>query len=140
MKNGGMLCIAFAVVMALAAGCMGTFETARVAGFRAGVTYFGTGENDEEKAWSMPGVFLEGGFPAGPSRFGLGLHIKAMASVGEDDGFLAVWGGKLQIPENFPGDAGLEELLELVSEWHPPVSLQPGYPYPGAPLQVCRQR
>lgn len=107
MKNGGMLCVAVAVALALAAGCMGTFETARVTGFRAGATYFGTGETDEEEAWSMPGVFIEGGFPAGPSRFGLGLHIKAMVSVGEDDGFLAVWGGKLQIPENSLVDAAV---------------------------------
>ncbi|GEM_PF-2838116 len=91
----------------ISTGCMGTFETARVTTFRAGATYFATTESDENQSWNMPGIFLEGGFPGGPSRFGIGLHIKAALSVGDNDGFIAVWGGKLQFPENRIADVAV---------------------------------
>jgi hypothetical protein len=101
-----------ALVLLLISGCMGTFETARVTKFRAGATYFGTAESEDDDSWSMPGIFLEGGFPAGPSRFGLGLHIKVAASVGDDDGFIGVLGAKLQFPEN-----GLADIAVGVDLW-----------------------
>jgi hypothetical protein len=84
---------------ALLCACMGTFETARVVPLRMGATYFtsisGSG------GVSMPGLFIEGGWPAGPGRFGVGLHLELMASLGDRDrGFMGLWGAKLQLPRN----------------------------------------
>ena len=110
--EGKRVLSAFLMVSILLSGCMGTYETARVARFRAGATYFGAADPEDDETWSMPGIFLEAGLPAGASRFGLGLHIKAAASIGEDDGFIAVWGAKLQLPEN-----GLVDIAVGMDAW-----------------------
>lgn len=93
--------IGAAVVIAVLSGlgCMGTMETARVVPFRLGGTYFTLLSGDDDL--NMPGLFMEGGWPAGPGRFGVGLHLKLLVSIETDDtGFLGIWGAKLQLPEN----------------------------------------
>lgn len=97
-----------AVVIAILSGlgCMGTMETARVVPFRLGGTYFTFLTEDDDL--KMPGLFMEGGWPAGPGRFGVGLHLKLLVSVETDDtGFLGIWGAKLQLPENSLMDIAL---------------------------------
>jgi len=91
-----------ASVFLLFSGCMGTFETARVVPLKVGATYFTTVESHEDNSFSMPGIIVETGWPAGPARFGIGLHLRAAAIIEEndDDWFMIVWGGKIQIPQN----------------------------------------
>ncbi|MCD4776928.1 MAG: hypothetical protein K8S15_12865 [Candidatus Aegiribacteria sp.] len=90
-------------------GCMGTFETARVVPLKVGATYFTTVESNEDNSFSMPGIIVETGLPAGPARFGIGLHLRVAAVLEENDdnGFMLVWGGKIQIPENSLVDIAL---------------------------------
>ncbi len=102
-----------AAVLLLFAGCMGTFETARVVPFKIGATYFTTIDSDDDDSgdddsFGMPGIIVETGWPAGPSRFGIGLHLRAAAVIEtDDDGFMLVWGGKLQLPQNSFADIAL---------------------------------
>jgi hypothetical protein len=85
--------------VSLLCACMGTFETARVVPLRMGAHYFRSISGDG--GVSMPGLFIEGGWPAGPGRFGMGLHLELMASLGDRDrGFIGLWGAKLQLPRN----------------------------------------
>ena len=116
MKNGLFSIIATALVSLFFSGCMGTFETARVVPFKAGVTYFTTFNEEEDdssssaddNSFGIPGIILEAGWPAGPSKFGIGLHLRAGAFLQEDDnGAVLVWGGKLQIPENSIADIAI---------------------------------
>ncbi|NOQ21104.1 MAG: hypothetical protein GQ565_00440 [Candidatus Aegiribacteria sp.] len=104
MKNSLLAIIAAASGFLLFSGCMGTFETARVVPFKLGATYFATIDASEDDSFTMPGMILETGWPAAPARFGLGLHLRATAVIGsdqnDDNGFMIVWGGKLQIPQN----------------------------------------
>lgn len=89
-------------------GCMGTFQTARVVPFRVGGYCFGLTGVDDEGPSFLPGVILDGGWPAGPGRFGIGLNLKLMGELGDGDtGFMAVWGAKLQLPENRIVDVAL---------------------------------
>ena len=103
--------ITAAAVLLLFAGCMGTFETARVVPLKIGATYFTTIDSEDDDSTStfgMPGIILEAGWPAGPSRFGVGFHLRAAAVIEtDDDGFLLVWGGKLQLPQNSFADIAL---------------------------------
>ena len=96
--------IATASVILLFSSCMGTFETARVVPVKVGATYFTTIDANEDDSFNMPGVVFEAGLPAGLSRFGIGFHIRAAVHIAsdqnDDDGFIIVWGGKLQIPQN----------------------------------------
>ncbi len=97
--------IAAATFVLLFSGCMGTFETARVVPFKVGATYFATVDASTENSFRMPGIVVETGMPAGPARFGLGLHLRASAFIVSDDsedsnGFYLVWGGKVQLPQN----------------------------------------
>ena len=96
--------IATASVVLLFSSCMGTFETARVVPLKVGATCFTTVDADEDDSFTMPGMILETGWPAGPARFGLGLHFRASAVIGseenDENGFMLVWGGKVQIPQN----------------------------------------
>lgn len=85
--------------VSLLCACMGTFETARVIPLRVGASYFRSLSGDG--GVSMPGLFLEGGWPAAPGRFGVGLHLELMQSLGDRDrGFIGLWGAKLQLPGN----------------------------------------
>jgi len=78
---------------------MGTFETARVVPLRIGGTFFRSLPSDG--GVSMTGLFIEGGLPAGPGRFGAGLHAEITASLGDRDrGIIGLWGVKLQLPGN----------------------------------------
>ncbi len=113
MKNTLFAIFATFLIAMLFSGCMGTFETARVVPFKAGVTYFTTFNAEEgdssatadDNSFSIPGIILEAGWPAGPSRFGIGLHLKTGALLKDNDsGIVLVWGGKLQIPENSLAD------------------------------------
>ncbi|MBD3277481.1 MAG: hypothetical protein GF388_04190 [Candidatus Aegiribacteria sp.] len=93
------------LLLLLISGCMGTYETARVVPIKVGVTYFTSirdnDDPDDEDEISLPGIFAEAGFPAGPSRFGVGFHLKAGGNlIDAEKGVIAVWGAKLQIPEN----------------------------------------
>ena len=83
-------------------GCLGTFQTARVVPLRIGALYYGAAGTDADNSLAMPGLFIEGGWPAGPGRFGIGLNLKLLTDVGSGDNnsFLGVWGAKLQLPEN----------------------------------------
>lgn len=91
----------------LLAGCMGTFQTARVVPFRIGGYCFGLSDGEGGSIF-IPGVILDGGWPAGPGRFGIGLNLKLMGELGnESTGFMAVWGAKFQIPENSIVDMAL---------------------------------
>lgn len=96
--------VSTAAVTLLFSSCMGTFETARVVPFKAGATCFTTVNADEDDSFTIPGMILEKGWPADQSRFGLGLHLRAGAFIINDpddnDGFMFVWGGKVQIPQN----------------------------------------
>ena len=106
-----LLIAAIAAVFLLFAGCMGTFETARVVPLKIGATYFTTVDSedtDSTSTFGMPGLIFEAGWPAGPSRFGVGFHLRAAAVIEtDDDGFLLVWGGKLQLPQNSLADIAL---------------------------------
>lgn len=104
MMNRILRIIAVSSLMLLFSGCMGTFETARVVPFKAGVTYFTTFDSDEDDSFGLPGIAVETGWPAGPARFGIGLHLRATAVIGADDGFMTVWGGKVQMPLNSLAD------------------------------------
>lgn len=91
-----------AVALLFMSGCMGTFQTARVAPLRVGGFYFTSVGSDESNHFTMPGVIIEGGWPAGLNRFGIGLNVRLIGVI-EDDGdigFFPVWGGKLQLPQN----------------------------------------
>jgi len=108
--------ITAAIVLLFFSGCMGTFETARVVPFKIGATYFTTinsddadnGDDDDDDTFGMPGIIIETGWPAGPSRFGVGLHLRAAGVIDtDDDGFILVWGGKLQLPQNSFADIAL---------------------------------
>ena len=103
--------IATTSVVLLFSSCMGTFETARVVPFKVGATYFTTVDSNEGNSFSMPGAIVEAGFPAGPGRFGIGLHLRVAALIGingtDDDGAMVVWGGKLQLPQNSFADIAL---------------------------------
>lgn len=101
--------IAAAALFLLFAGCMGTFETARVVPFKVGATYFATLDAEKDNSFNMPGIIVETGMPAGPAQFGLGLHLRAGAIIeandddfndDDDTGVMIVWGGKVQIPQN----------------------------------------
>ncbi len=108
---------AIAAVFLLFAGCMGTFETARVVPLKIGATYFTTiDSDDDDNSFGMPGIIVEAGWPAGPSRFGVGFHLRAAAVIetyvnevteGDDDGFMIVWGAKVQLPQNSLVDIAL---------------------------------
>lgn len=99
-----LLLSAILIGVLLITGCMGTYETARVVPLKVGVTYFTSireGDSNDEDGFSLPGIFAEAGFPAGPSRFGIGFHLKAGGNfINFQKGVIAVWGAKLQIPEN----------------------------------------
>lgn len=109
--------ITAAVVLLLFAGCMGTFETARVVPLKIGATYFATVDSDvDDDSFGMPGIIVEAGWPAGPKRFGVGFHLRAAAVIetyvnevteGDDDGFMIVWGAKVQLPQNSLVDIAL---------------------------------
>ena len=103
--------IAVASVVLLFSSCMGTFETARVVPFKVGATYFTTIDANEDDSFNMPGIVVEAGLPAGPSRFGIGLHLRVATLFGseenDDNGFMIVWGGKLQMPQNSIVDIAL---------------------------------
>lgn len=109
MKNRMFVVTAIASIFLLFSGCMGTFETARVVPLKVGATYFTSVESHEDDSFSMPGIIVETGFPAGPGRFGIGLHLRAAAVLEENDdnGFMIVWGGKIQIPQNSLVDIAL---------------------------------
>lgn len=114
MKNVLIVIIAAALVALLFSGCMGTFETARVVPLKVGATYFATIDTEEENSFTMPGIIVETGLPAGPARFGIGLHLRATAVIrseqnddNDENGFMLVWGGKLQIPQNSFADIAL---------------------------------
>lgn len=110
MKNGFSVITAASVVLLFSA-CMGTFETARVVPFKIGATYFTTVDSNEDDSYGMPGIIVETGLPAGPARFGIGLHLKVAAFIGidgsDDDGALVIWGGKVQLPRNSIADIGV---------------------------------
>jgi len=116
MKNVLFVIIA-ALVVLLFSSCMGTFETARVVPLKVGATYFSTIDAEEDNSFTMPGIIVETGLPAGPARFGIGLHLRATAVIrseqnddnndNDDNGFMIVWGGKLQIPQNGFADIAL---------------------------------
>ena len=76
--------IAIAAVALLFAGCMGTFETARVVPFKVGATCFTTVDADEDDSFTIPSIIVETGLPAGPSRFGLGLYLRVGAFIHND--------------------------------------------------------
>ncbi len=103
--------VAITAVFLLFAGCMGTFETARVVPLKIGATYFTTVDSNEDDSYGMPGIIVETGWPAGPSRFGIGLHLRAAAFLGtdgtDDNGVLVIWGSKLQLPQNSIADIAL---------------------------------
>ena len=103
--------IATASVVLFFSSCMGTFETARVVPFKVGATYFATIDANEDDSFSMPGIVVETGWPADPARFGIGLHLRAARLIAsdqnDDNGFMIVWGGKLQIPQNSIVDIAL---------------------------------
>ncbi len=111
MLNRLFMIIATASIVLLFSSCMGTFETARVVPFKIGATYFTTIDSEDDDSTStfgMPGIILETGWPAGPSRFGIGLHLRAAAIIEtDDDGFMLVWGGKLQLPQNSFADIAI---------------------------------
>lgn len=111
MMNRLFAIIAVASIVLLFSSCMGTFETARVVPLKVGATYFTTIDADEDDSFSMPGLVVEAGLPAGPSRFGIGVHLRAAVHIAsdqnDDDGFIIVWGGKLQIPQNSFADIAL---------------------------------
>ncbi len=102
--NRLFMIIATASVVLLFSGCMGTFETARVVPLKVGATCFTTVDADEDDSFTIPGMILEKGWPADQSRFGLGLHLRVGAFIyndqEDDNGFMLVWGGKVQIPQN----------------------------------------
>lgn len=104
MMNRLFAIIATASIVLFFSSCMGTFETARVVPFKVGATYFTTVDSNEGDSFSMPGVIVEAGLPAGPARFGIGLHLRVAALIGtdgtDDDGAMVVWGGKVQLPQN----------------------------------------
>ena len=110
MKN---LLLAMITVLAFLfySGCMGTFETARVVPLKVGATLFKTIDSQDDDSFIIPGVIIETGWPAGPGRFGLGLHLRVselIASSAEgDNDFLMVWGGKVQMPQNDIADLAL---------------------------------
>ena len=95
-----------ASILLFSVGCMGTFETARVVPLKIGGTYFTSVESSEDDSFGLPGVIFETGSPAGPARFGMGLHLRAAAMLAEDgdDGVMIIWGGKLQLPVNRVAD------------------------------------
>lgn len=109
--------ITAAAVLLLFAGCMGTFETARVVPLKIGATYFATVDSDvDDDSFGMPGIIVEAGWPAGPKRFGVGFHLRAAAVIetyvnevteGDGDGFMIVWGAKVQLPQNSLVDIAL---------------------------------
>ena len=103
--------IAVASVILLFSSCMGTFETARVVPLKVGATYFTTVDANEDDSFNMPGIVVETGLPADPARFGLGLHLRVAALIGseenDDNGFMMVWGGKVQVPQNSLVDIAL---------------------------------
>ncbi len=90
----------------ISSSCMGSFETARVVPLKAGITYFTTVESSEEDSFNMLGIIVETGFPAGPSKVGVGFHLRAslLGADDSDDGAIFVWGSKLQLPENSLAD------------------------------------
>lgn len=104
MMNRLFAIIAVASVILFFASCMGTFETARVVPFKVGATYFATIDANEDDSFSMPGMVVEAGWPADTARFGIGLHLRAATLIAsdqnDDNGFMIVWGGKIQIPQN----------------------------------------
>lgn len=109
--------ILIAAVFLLFAGCMGTFETARVVPLKVGATYFATVDsNVDDDSFGMPGIIVEAGWPAGPKRFGVGFHLRAAAVIetyvnelteGDGGGFMIVWGAKIQLPQNSLVDIAL---------------------------------
>lgn len=109
--NKLLLIVTAASVLLLFAGCMGTFETARVVPLKVGATYFTTVESNEDNSFGMPGIIVETGWPAGPARFGIGLHLRVAAFIEtngtDDDGAMVIWGGKLQLPQNNIADIAL---------------------------------
>ncbi len=115
MKNRLFVITAAAAAFLLFIGCMGTFETARVVPLKVGATYFKTIDSDDD-SFGMPGIIVETGWPADPSRFGIGFHLRAAAVIetyadavieSDDDGFMIVWGAKVQLPQNSLVDIAL---------------------------------
>jgi hypothetical protein len=98
--------VAAVTLILLTAGCMGTFETARVVPFKIGATYFTSIESSEDDSFGMPGIVVETGWPAAAARFGIGLHLRVSAILAEDgdNGAMIIWGGKLQLPVNSIAD------------------------------------
>ena len=109
MKSSLFSVISTVSVILLLSACMGTFETARVVPLRIGGTYFTSIESKEDESFVIPGIVLETGWPAGPARFGIGLHLRVAAVLEENDsnGAMIVLGGKLQIPQNSIADIAL---------------------------------
>jgi len=109
MKKTLFITVSAVSIILLLSACMGTFETARVVPLRVGGTYFTSIESKEDESFDMPGVFAETGWPAGPARFGIGLHLSISAVFEDNDsnGAMIVWGGKLQFPENSIADVAL---------------------------------
>jgi len=111
MLNRLLLNIAVVSIVILLSSCMGTFDTARVVPLKAGATFFTTVDSNEDSSYAMPGIILAAGYPAGPARFGIGLHLRLAAFIGiddtDDDGAMVVWGGKLQLPQNSFADIAL---------------------------------
>ena len=106
------LLISALILSVIFTGCMGTFETARVVPFKIGATCFTSiGDDEDDVSFVMPGIILEGGWPAGPGKFGIGLHMRAAGvfESGEDadNGFMFVWGGKVQLPQNSVADIAI---------------------------------
>lgn len=117
MKNRMFVVTAIASIILLFSGCMGSFETARVVPLKVGATYFATIDAEDDNAFIMPGIIIETGLPAAPARFGIGLHLRTAVVIkseqnddnddDDDHGFMVVWGGKLQIPQNSLVDIAL---------------------------------
>ena len=117
LMNRVLSIVSITVVFLLFAGCMGTFETARVVPLKIGATYFATVDSDvDDDSFGMPGIIVEAGWPAGLKRFGVGFHLRAAAVIetyvnevteGDGDGFMIVWGAKVQLPQNSLVDIAL---------------------------------
>ena len=87
---------------------MGTFQTARVVPFSAGAFYFGTTQGSSSDAASMAGLVIDGGWPAGKNKFGIGLGGKLYFYQYIDETLVyPIWGGRIQIPENSLADLSL---------------------------------
>ncbi len=116
-SNFHLTAVILVIALLLLSGCWGTFQTARVEKLKLGAYYFGTIPVEDNFSTGFTGFYIEGGWPAGPKQFGIGLNTR-LGLLQDDDGLglmAGVWGAKLQIPENSIVDiAAAVEILAVL--------------------------